>query len=435
MISNAARLRSTLLWSVLAAAFIGPGTVTTAASAGAGFGLGLLWALVFSIIATVLLQEAAARLTLVSGRSLGEIIAHRRGGRGQGLRLLLFGAIVLGCAAYEAGNLLGALSGLRIFSALDRTWLLLLGLVSAALLWYGDTRAISRVLAGVVALMGLTFIWVAFGADTALVDWLSGLLPRVDDDSALLVIGLVGTTIVPYNLFLATGLSRGQDLSEMRWGLTASILIGGVITLAILVAGTLTPAGTFSFQALAEAVGTRTGAAGPLLFGIGLAAAGLSSAITAPLAAAITGQTLFGDRHDAWQSRGRYFRLTWLGVLAVGTGFGLLDVQPIPVIIAAQAVNGFILPLVAIFLLRAVNDRSLLPPEAVNGKLLNALTLVVVAVAILLGLHNVWLAAGRVFPVVLTVVALPVRVLINALLAVLVLIPTVRQLYRSAGAV
>jgi len=60
-----------LFWSVISAAFIGPGTVTTAASAGSGFGTQLLWALTFSTLACIILQEAAARLTIVSGKSLG----------------------------------------------------------------------------------------------------------------------------------------------------------------------------------------------------------------------------------------------------------------------------------------------------------------------------------------------------------------------------
>lgn len=70
------RIASVLLWSVVAAAFIGPGTVTTTASAGAAHGYTLLWALVFSTIAMVLLQEASARITVVSGP--GQTVALRR---------------------------------------------------------------------------------------------------------------------------------------------------------------------------------------------------------------------------------------------------------------------------------------------------------------------------------------------------------------------
>ena len=89
---------------VIAAAFIGPGTVTTAAAAGAGYGYSLLWALVFSIIACILLQESAARITIASGLTLGEAIKHRF--KSQKVALAIGVAIFLGCAAYEAGNIL-----------------------------------------------------------------------------------------------------------------------------------------------------------------------------------------------------------------------------------------------------------------------------------------------------------------------------------------
>ena len=96
------RLLSILFWSVIAAAFIGPGTVTTAASAGAQFRYALLWALVFSTLATVVLQEASARVTVVSGYNLGEAIRAQFRGRAVGavVLVLVLGAIVLGNAAY-----------------------------------------------------------------------------------------------------------------------------------------------------------------------------------------------------------------------------------------------------------------------------------------------------------------------------------------------
>ena len=128
------RWSSILLWSVLAAAFIGPGTVTTAASAGASFGFALLWALLFSTLACVVLQEASARLTIVSGQSLGRVLRLRYPGTwlGTAMLLLLFGAIVVGCAAYEAGNILGGVAialgaGLGLSDALRTYTILTIG--------------------------------------------------------------------------------------------------------------------------------------------------------------------------------------------------------------------------------------------------------------------------------------------------------------------
>ena len=66
-----------LFWMVIAAAFIGPGTVTTAAAAGAGHGFSLLWALLFSTLACVVLQESAARVAIATGLSLGQVVLQR----------------------------------------------------------------------------------------------------------------------------------------------------------------------------------------------------------------------------------------------------------------------------------------------------------------------------------------------------------------------
>ncbi len=70
------KLLNILFWSVISAAFIGPGTITTASKAGALFGFDLLWALVFSTFACLVLQEAVARLAIHSGTNLGEAISE-----------------------------------------------------------------------------------------------------------------------------------------------------------------------------------------------------------------------------------------------------------------------------------------------------------------------------------------------------------------------
>lgn len=388
-------LRAFLFWSIIAAAFIGPGTVTTAAKAGSAHGLLLLWALLFSVVATWVLQEAAARLALGSGQPLGVLLGT--GAKGRGVGAFLFFAVSVGCGAYQAGNLLGAFAGMQLLGLTHRAWLLLPVALATALLWTGNTPLITRSLAATVGLMGLVFCGAAWAADTQAQDWLVGLAPRLTDDTSLLVIGLIGTTIVPYNLFLASGLRHGQTLRDMRRGLAIAIALGGIITLAIMLAGTMV-SGEFSFAGLAQVLDARFPGYGRALLGWGLFAAGFSSAITAPLAAAVAGQSLVGHLRPTWESQGIAFRLTWGTILAVGTVFALADTKPIPVIIAAQALNGVILPFVAIFLLLAVNDRSRLAPPCLNGMGRNLVTLMIVGTTIGLGLHNMGLALAEVVP-------------------------------------
>ena len=401
------RLLAVLLWSVIAAAFIGPGTVTTCGAAGASYGTALLWALGFSTVATLVLQEASARLTAVSGRDLAQ--ALREGDRSPGGRgtvvILVLGAIVLGCAAYQAGNLLGAAAGAGLVLGLP-PWLLALvsGTVAGALLWLGAPRTVAHLLALLVALMGVAFLVTAALVRPDLGEVVRGLLvPSTPPGAGLLVLGLVGTTVVPYNLFLGSGLAAGQRLPEIRFGLAVSVVLGGLISMGVLVVGA-SMAGPFAFDAVAAELSGRLGGWAGVLFGWGLAAAGLSSAVTAPLAAALTARGLFGrgPEDPRWEPRSWRYRSVWLGVLLFGLAFGVSGTSPVPAILLAQAFNGVLLPVAAIFLLLAVNDRRLLGEGAINGPFANIVTAGVVAVTVVLGaagvLRAAWATLGRPAP-------------------------------------
>lgn len=387
------KLLSILFWSIIAAAFIGPGTVATAASAGAGYGYALLWALAFSTIACLVLQEASARLTVVSGRNLGQALRARyqSGWKGALVLVVVLGAIVLGCAAYEAGNILGGVAGAALGWELSRTTLTLLcGGVAVLLLGLGSPRQVAPSLSLLVAVMSVAFLVTSVRLAPPLSDLVHGLVvPSLPDGAGLLVIGLVGTTVVPYNLFLGSGLARDQTLGEVRLGLTVAVFLGGLISMGILVVGTAVQ-GNFSFDALAAVLDARLGPWARTLFAAGLLAAGLSSAVTAPLAAAVTARSLFAssEEDENWAPNSLRFRGVWLAVLAVGIGFGLANIRPVPAILLAQAFNGILLPLVAVFLLLAVNDRKLMG-DALNSMFANVLLAPVVAATVLLGVVGI----------------------------------------------
>jgi Mn2+/Fe2+ NRAMP family transporter len=402
------RLWSILFWSVISAAFIGPGTVTTAASAGAAHGFALLWALVFSTIACLVLQEASARITVVSGRNLGQALRTRyhTGVAGFAVLLLVLGAIVLGCAAYQTGNILGGVAGASLGSGLSpRILTLIIGAVAALVLSLGRTATVARLLGVLVAVMGVAFLVTAWRLAPDPLSILRGaMIPSLPEGSGLLILGLVGTTVVPYNLFLGSGLARGQALPELRFGLSVAVLLGGLISMGIVVVGTAVD-GAFGFDALAEVLDERLGGWSRSMFALGLCAAGVSSAITAPLAAAITARSLFSEsnggegegENEHWPERGWRFRSIWIAVLAIGIGFGLAEVRPIPAIVLAQALNGVLLPLVAVFLLLTVNDRALMGERGLNGAWANSLLAIVVSVTVMLGVVNVAKALSAAF--------------------------------------
>jgi len=392
------RLTNILFWSVIAAAFIGPGTVTTAARAGSDFGFTLAWALLFSTVACGVLQEASGRITVLTGEELGAAIRARfAGSTGAGwVPTLVAGGVILGCAAYEAGNLLGGVAGARL--VLDVPPVLLTtvcGVVAAVLLATGSTRWIARTLGTLVAVMGVAFLVTAVRLAPDAGDLLAGLVvPRIPDGSTVLVLGLVGTTVVPYNLFLGSALARGNRLGEMRWGLALAVGGGGLISLGVLVVGTALGGG-LEYQRLATVLCERLGRGAEASLAVGLFAAGFTSAITAPLAAAITARTLLGGGEGRdWSEGSARYRSVWLGVLLFGVVFGIAGVQPIPAIILAQAFNGLVLPLIAVFLWLTMNDRELLGDGGVNSTLQNLVMGAVVLACVALGLRGLLAAAG-----------------------------------------
>ncbi|WP_229311432.1 NRAMP family divalent metal transporter [Larkinella rosea] len=386
-------LGSILFWSVISAAFIGPGSVTACAMAGAQFGLQLLWVLTFATFGTVWLQEAASRITIATGRDLGQTIALANQKRGKTVPYLLFFAVTFGCAAYQAGNILGAVSGLSLLTGWSARWLTIgVGAVCIILLAIGSTQWIANFLGIIVFAMGGAFVYVAFGASPPAIEVAKALVvPSYPAGSLLLINSLIGTTIVPYNLFFGSGITQGQTLSEMRLGVWIAVLLGGFISVVLLIAGLLITGG-FTYPNMAAVLSERVGAWGGLLFAFGLFAAGFASSLTAPLAAAITGKSLLG-----WSERSWTYRLVWIGVLAVGLAFGLSDYNPVKIIVIVQAINGILLPVVTIFLFLAVNDRKLIPDGFRNSLSQNLAMLLVVVVSLIFGGWNVWLAVQSLF--------------------------------------
>lgn len=368
---------------LVTAAFIGPGTVTTASQAGARFGFALLWTLILATLATIVLQEMAARLGLVTRRGLAEAIRQSIGSvwlRRLSLGLILT-AIVLGNTAYQTGNLMGAGIGIHALTGASvEAGAGIVGLVLAAVLAIGSsTRKLRTMLVAIVLAMSLAFLATAVATRPSFGEILRGTtfwsLPAGAGWTAL---ALFGTTVVPYNLFLhAAAVQRhwpldgnlGQQLRDARIDTVVAIALGGVVTAAIVATSAAAFQGNGEAPAnigeFASQLVPVLGTAGKTLFAIGLAAAGLTSAVTAPLAA---GCTVAGVWPGASQ---RATTVTAVAVALVGAGLAFaFGKSPQATIVAAQAANGLLLPFVAVFLLGVMNRRKLLG-EYRNGKLLN----------------------------------------------------------------
>lgn len=398
---------------LVTAAFIGPGTVITASIAGANFGFSLLWALLFSVIATLILQEMAARLGLVTQQGLGENISQSIT---QPLLkrlaiLLVVSAIVIGNAAYQGGNLSGAALGLTgiINRLLDTQataslWPIVIGFVAFLLLWSGKYKVIEKVLIILVAIMSFSFLATLVLSNPSYSSILAGMFtPSIPSGSTLTIIALIGTTVVPYNLFLhsssvAEKWRKESDLPIVRRDLYLSISLGGLISMAIL----STAATAFFGQQtqiqstadLAPALRPIFGSWSEVMMALGLFSAGISSAITAPLAAAFALSGLFRDPMESHRSAlsGTQFKMIWIIILVLGVFAASSGLRPVSIIWFAQVANGILLPIITIFLIWIMNQPRL--GKQRNNKIQNVLGVSVLLVTLMLSGRSLMSAFG-----------------------------------------
>ncbi|MEL6190926.1 MAG: Nramp family divalent metal transporter [Bacteroidota bacterium] len=393
--------------AMVAAAFIGPGTVTTASLAGANFGYVLLWTILFATLATIILQEMAARIGVVAQMGLGEAVRTKIRQPVQfGIAaFLIVSAIFFGNVAYEAGNITGALlaippQNLSIGSFQLNIWVLLLGGIAFILLWQGTYKLIERFLIILVGVMSLVFLLTAIILQPDLSAILSGLfVPNIPEGSLLIVLGLIGTTIVPYNLFLHAASARDafegpEDLASARKDTYLSVSIGGIITMAIILCSAVVIYGQGkefgSIADLATQLEPVLGSWSSTFLALGFLAAGLSSTITAPLATAYAISGILGWSRDMKSQR---FRIIWITVLLSGLTFALAGFKPIPLILFAQVANGILLPVIVGFLLWIMNDKQLLK-DYVNSRRANLLGIVIFLITLALGSRSILKVVG-----------------------------------------
>ena len=342
---------------IITGSFIGPGTVTTAMRTGADFGYAMIWTVVFAIIATIVLQGLAARLGIVTGQGFSEAIASVFQNKIlKYTSMALVGAAVpLGCVAYIGGDLTGSAVGLSSITGIS-TRLLgpMFGLFIIALIALGGLKVIERVLMVLVAIMAIVFVVSMIVVEP---DWsavFAGMVPSIPTNGLFLVLGLIGTTIVPYNLFIHAvnarkHFSSPEELELSTWDLYVSISIGGVITAAVLItAGTVMRGMQVDgISEMSDALRPILGEFAPVFLSIGMISAGLSSAIAVPLGASYVLAGLFGWKYDKTDRR---FLIANIAVLIFGIIISATGFRPVYIILAAQVLNGIILPLAVIFL-------------------------------------------------------------------------------------
>ncbi|WP_057937752.1 Nramp family divalent metal transporter [Algoriphagus resistens] len=359
---------------VVAAAFIGPGTVTVCTLAGMNSGFSLLWALGLSVISTVILQEISGRLGLITGRDLSQLIRNQKGNpvfRYFCMSLVII-AIGVGNGAYESGNISGTYLGLQIFWEAPTPVLpgieiqsgnLIMGILVFTLLWWGNYKALERVLVGLVVCMSIAFTATAILTKP---DWpavSAGFIPSWSNEDLPTLVALIGTTVVPYNLFLYASLAKtrwsgSSDIQWMRRDIVISVILGGLVSMAILMVGAGNPSEEITNASdVSKGLEGVFGGLAKYLMGFGLMAAGLTSSITAPLAG---GLVICGIMDWDQTIHSKAMRASMGAIVLLGLAFASLGIKPIQLITLAQLANGILLPLVSGWIIWIASQRLIL---------------------------------------------------------------------------
>ena len=368
--------------------------------AGSKFGFTLLWALLLSILITIFLQIIAVRIGIISQSSLSNVIVSQF--KSKTIRtvsiILILSAILVGNIAYEAGNISGGVLGLEaVFGNLGiaggyNAYSLIIGFIAFIILLLGNNRLLEKILMGLVLFMSLAFLFTAIKIKPDLNSFFSGLfIPSFPDDSILIIIGLIGTTVVPYNLFLHVSLAKEKwtspkDLKDARIDTIVAVLVGGLISICIIISATSIGLDQLNSAIdLAKGLEPVFGNFSKQLISFGLFAAGLTSAITAPLAAAYV---TCGCLNWSTELKSLRFRMVWFIVLIVGVVCSSLNVSSIEIIKFAQVANGILLPTITFFLILIANNNNVLGKYVNNWKH-NLVSCFILLITLILGIKSI----------------------------------------------
>ncbi|MBZ9650969.1 Nramp family divalent metal transporter [Psychroflexus montanilacus] len=389
----------------VAAAFIGPGTITICSIAGVRFGTDLIWALVLSIIATIVLQNMSAKVGLVTQKDLGTAMRDivNQPFLKALLMFLVVVAIVFGNAAYEAGNISGAVMGFSVIYAKTQISLgdfqldylpLIIGVICFFILNLNSYKKIEKVLIVLVVLMSLSFLTTALITQPDYLALLKGVfLFKMPSDSLTTVLAIVGTTIVPYNLFLHSSIvqEKWQGLKGLKLAKLDSAIaigLGGLVSIAVVVSASRLPKEELlSILDMAETLEPLYGVYAKYLLGFGFFAAGITSTLTAALAAAYVLKGCLGWKIVKSHPK---FKWTWRLILALGVVFSSLGINPIELIQIAQVSNAILLPFIAIILLIIVSNQNLMGKHK-NTWVQNVMGLLIVLFCLFLSVKSFFL--------------------------------------------
>jgi Mn2+/Fe2+ NRAMP family transporter len=379
-------------------AVIGPGLITTNAGndagaiatysqAGAQFGFDMIWILVVITFSLAVVNEMAARMGVVTGKGLADLIRERFGVRGTTVAMLL---LLVANAVTTTAEFAGIAAALELFHVPRYVTVP----VVALLIWLLIVRGSYPVVEKVLLSIGLVYLAYIASGIMSHPDWGQVLHHTVEPQTQataayfLLAIGLIGTTIAPWMLFYlqASVAEKGIPNDQLSYS-RADAITGAVfadltaffimVAAAVTIFGKVPPDHLANMQAAdyARALAPVAGPGAFLLFAVGLFGASVLSGGVVPLSTAYTVTEAFGWERGVGQRLGdapAFFGI-FSGLIVLGAGAVLIPGVPlVNLILLSQEINGLILAVILVFMIVLVNDRRVVG-RYVNGPVVNVI--------------------------------------------------------------
>ena len=354
---------------VAAIAYVDPGNVAANVSAGAQLGYLLVWVIVVANAMAVLVQYLSAKLGLVTGRSLPEVLAERMGRRA---RLAYWGQAELVAAATDLAEIIGGAIALHLLFGLP---LLLGGAVTGVISMLVLTvqqrrgqRTFETVITSMLAILAVGFCLGLVVAPPSLTGTLGGLVPRFEGTSSVLIAAsMLGATVMPHAIYLHSSLARDRHgsghspaglrrlLVATRWDVALALLLAGTVNLAMLLLAASTLAGRTGVDSIEGAHAAIEDALGPVVgiaFAVALLVSGLASTSVGSYAGAEIMQGLLKVRVPLLTRR--------LVTLVPALVLLATDLSPTWLLVLSQVVLSFGIPFALVPLVRVTSDRALM---------------------------------------------------------------------------
>jgi len=377
---------------VAAIAYVDPGNVAANLSGGARYGYLLVWVLVAANLIAALVQYQSAKLGLVSGRTVPELLGERL--KPAPRRLFWVQAEIVAGATDLAEVIGGAIALNLLFGLPLLVGGVIVGAVSMALLMvqsrFGQ-RPFEAVVIGLLAIIAIGFLAGLFVTPPDGLDVLGGLVPRFEGtDSVLIAASMLGATVMPHAIYVHSALARDRHgkavgdsgrrrlLRATKWDVGIALALAGVVNIGMLLLAAVNlrgVSGTDTIDGAYRAIGDSLGPGIALVFAIGLLASGLASTSVGSYAGGTIMAGLLKRRIPIYVRR---FITLIPALIILGIG-----VDPTQALVVSQVFLSFGIPFVLVPLLRLTSDRTVMG-DYVNSRLITVvLTAIVVVIAAL----------------------------------------------------